>query len=274
MRRIIHQIWFQGESNIPEKHKASVAALKRMNPSWRHVMWDEPSLRETCLAMGRDVAELFDAYPHMHQKIDLGRYCVLHEYGGVSVDVDVIPLRPFDTLLDLIDDENKILVSRINAEKWEMIVSNAIAQGTLRDTTINNAIIIAPRPGNLALHHLVRSLVCEGPRSDNGASKMQQIMVTTGPPNFTRRVLQRRDHVKVLDPKYFEPCVGYDPTCGPSKESVIYHQHDGTWLQPHTRMSAAYYYHLKSHATMHALLITCVLLTLALVWKFTARIRP
>lgn len=267
MRRIIHQIWFQGESNIPDKHKESVESLKRMNPSWRHVMWDETTLRATCLAMGRDVAELFDAYTHMHQKIDLGRYCVLHEYGGVSVDVDVTPLRPFDTLLHLIDDDSdKILVSRINAEKWEMIAANALFQGTLQNTTVNNAIIIAPRPGNLALHHLVRSLVCEGARSDNGASKMQQIMATTGPPNFTHRILQRRQHVKILDPKYFEPCVGYDISCGPSKDSVLYHQHDGTWLEPHTRTSAAYYYHLKSHAVMHGLLITCVLLVLALVW--------
>jgi mannosyltransferase OCH1-like enzyme len=274
MRRIIHQIWFQGERNILDTHKPSIAALKRLNPSWRHVMWDEASLRQTCAAICQGAADLFDAYPHMHQKIDFGRYCVLHQHGGISVDVDVTPLLPFDTLFTEIDDNGKILVSKVNAREWEMILSNMVFQGTLRNVMINNAIIIAPRPGNPALLHLVKSLVRSGPRARNpNASKMQEIMETTGPVNFTRLILERREEIKILDSKYFEPCVGYDVTCGPSRESILYHQHDGTWLKAHTRYSAAYYYHLKSHATMHALLIALTLLALALFWKFSTR-RP
>ena len=44
--KIIHQIWFQGEKNIPEKYKPYIESIKKHNKEFNYILWDDQSLQE------------------------------------------------------------------------------------------------------------------------------------------------------------------------------------------------------------------------------------
>lgn len=47
-----------------------------------------------------DLLETYNALERIHYKSDLLRYLYLHKYGGIHVDIDLLPIMPFDTLLE------------------------------------------------------------------------------------------------------------------------------------------------------------------------------
>ena len=49
---------------------------------------------------GREVLRVFDGYRHIAHKVDLWRYCLLHERGGVYMDADCVLLNPIQALVD------------------------------------------------------------------------------------------------------------------------------------------------------------------------------
>ena len=89
---LIHQTW-KTSVDLPRWVQRSVDSWKRLNPSMRHVLWDDAA----CDAL---VAARF---PHLLatwrqldavQRADFFRYIVIYEYGGVYADADVDCLVP------------------------------------------------------------------------------------------------------------------------------------------------------------------------------------
>ena len=62
----------------------------------KHMKWDEQSLRTECEKFSPEALDKFQQFTNMIQKVDFGRYIVLYNYGGVSVDCDAECLRPLD----------------------------------------------------------------------------------------------------------------------------------------------------------------------------------
>ena len=44
--KIIHQIWFQGEENIPDFHKKYQNICKTMYSDWKYMFWDNTSITD------------------------------------------------------------------------------------------------------------------------------------------------------------------------------------------------------------------------------------
>jgi hypothetical protein len=96
--KVTHQIWFQGWDQLPEKYREDTEKLSILNQNWEHKKWDEGSLRAECEKFSPEALSKFDEFDKMIQKIDFGRYIVLHNYGGVSVDCDAECLRPLEKI--------------------------------------------------------------------------------------------------------------------------------------------------------------------------------
>lgn len=88
--KVIHRIWL-GSRRPPLELMES---CRQANPGWVYALWNEDNLPPLC---NRDV---FDSFGSAHHgKADVARYELLHRFGGVYVDADVLSLRSFDDLL-------------------------------------------------------------------------------------------------------------------------------------------------------------------------------
>lgn len=89
--RTFHYIWV-GPEPCPT---SLIDAWREMHPEWDHVVWREDDLASFGLRNER----AFEAYltgRRYHGAANVARYELLHTFGGVYVDVDTTPLRPFD----------------------------------------------------------------------------------------------------------------------------------------------------------------------------------
>lgn len=135
--RVIHQIWYQGEAQMPEKYRRFRETWRRNHPGWEFVFWDEARMREFVRRDYAWFAEAFDAYPSDIQRIDSVRYLILNTFGGFYIDMDVESLKPVDDLLggcDLILSKtvgynNAIIGSAPGHPLWQAVFAN-LRRGT------------------------------------------------------------------------------------------------------------------------------------------------
>lgn len=93
--RRIHQIWC-GPKPIPEREKQWCAEMQRMNPTWSHKLHGNELLEryaqdtyiKAMVAKGEKMAFITDRL----------RILLLRDEGGVYVDADAQPMKPFDSL--------------------------------------------------------------------------------------------------------------------------------------------------------------------------------
>ena len=99
--KIIHQIWYQGENNIPPLHKDFQSKCKELypEPNWTYMFWTEKSITELIENEYPNLMKYFKGFPHLLQKIDFARYIILYHYGGCYIDMDVECLRSIEELL-------------------------------------------------------------------------------------------------------------------------------------------------------------------------------
>ena len=217
--KIIHTIWYQGSDAIPEKYLVNLRKFRMLNPGWEIRVWDNASLRAECSVLGPEYLEAYDSFKIMHQRIDFGRYVVLSRYGGISVDMDVVALRPFDEL-DFLADLRVLAVSR------------SVPVGRFSAFKYQNAVLVTP-PGDPMTRWIVDQTASTAKTNSSVLGRLPdsaQVMLTTGPWSFSR-IIDRgpAGGVLALDHTVFEPCLGYDTKCKAPKSAFLFHQHDGTW---------------------------------------------
>lgn len=115
--KIIHQIWIQGYDNLPQKFKNKQEILKKYNPEYQIITWDDTSIRKLLqkhtqiLNLYANI-ELLDGFIKIYQsQSDIARLVILKEYGGFYIDIDYYcPIS-----LDDIHQKNDTLIV-INSE--------------------------------------------------------------------------------------------------------------------------------------------------------------
>ena len=217
--RITHQIWLQGWNNLPEKFHGNVRLLEEKNPGYRHMKWDEESLRRECERISPEVAQKFNSFPHLIQKVDLGRLVVLYTYGGISVDTDMKPLRPIDSTPHL--DSAECMISK-----------GAFPLNIIGHT--NNAVILC-RPRHPFLEDAIQTIAAAQIQESDYSTKELYIDATTGPRFFETVIARHKEKIIFLDNKFYEPCFSVDPICRPTSDSIMLHQHEMSWVSPFFR---------------------------------------
>jgi len=214
--RITHQIWLQGWDKLPEKFHTNVRLLKEKNPEYRHMQWDEASLRAECEKISPEVAAKYDSFPYLIQKVDLGRIAVLHNYGGISVDTDMKPLNSINSTPHL--DTAECMISK-----------GAFPLNLIGHT--NNAVIISI-PQHPFLQDVINTTVESSVQEKDYTTKELYIDATTGPRFFETVIDRHREEIVFLDNKFYEPCFSVDPVCRPKVDSIMLHQHEMSWVSP------------------------------------------
>jgi hypothetical protein len=88
--RILHQIFLQGESAIPDRIQPIIEKLRAANPGWAYTLWDAEKAEAWIAATyGDKVLHLYLRIPpeYYAARSDLLRYLILYAMGGVYLDV-------------------------------------------------------------------------------------------------------------------------------------------------------------------------------------------
>lgn len=94
---ILHQMWLSDGPTMPPLYKDWCEQYQEMHGHWEYRFWSEPPPLENQTLFDR-AAEIA---PHAPQQFaaDVARYEILHRFGGVWMDADVIPHKPLDDLM-------------------------------------------------------------------------------------------------------------------------------------------------------------------------------
>jgi inositol phosphorylceramide mannosyltransferase catalytic subunit len=98
--RILHQIWYQGEAQMPDKFRRFSEGWRANHPDWTFHLWNETTMRDFIARNHAWFLPVYDGYPFNIQRIDAVRYFILDSMGGLYVDADIESLKPVDALLD------------------------------------------------------------------------------------------------------------------------------------------------------------------------------
>ena len=133
--KIIHQIWLQGNKNIPEKYNSNIESINHNNSEFEHKIWDEISILEI-IHTNPDWTKTYYSLKYLHQKVDYARYIILWLIGGIYVDMDVKSIKSFNDILEK-TKEYDLVVSSINVNNINSMIQCQHSQ------CLNNGVIIA-----------------------------------------------------------------------------------------------------------------------------------
>lgn len=91
--RIFHQIWL-GPDDLPDEYRGLQRTWTSRHPEWELRFWTEENLPRNLRRR-----EVYELMRQPAERADMLRLELLHQFGGVYVDVDFECLRPIDPLL-------------------------------------------------------------------------------------------------------------------------------------------------------------------------------
>lgn len=244
--RIVHQIWFQGQNQIPVKYLAYQKSFQTLNPDFSYMLWDASSISHLIQEKESNLYDLYDTLPMMIQKIDLGKYIILKHHGGVYADMDMECLRPLSDLLN--EHPEKSLI--IGEMRMPLLLPFASRGKYWTGKYYNNGLIVSSKNHDFWDH--VLSYIQKNIKRQWYQTSDYYVQDSTG----TMAIIvpmrdlgyEKRNDVLAAPYYYFEPCDKYnqgDQSCDTSKSYVVHHKHgDGgnSWMSPTSKVLLEVYY--------------------------------
>ena len=251
--KIIHQIWFQGCDKTPDKFTKNIESVKKHSDGWTYKCWSEDDLYKQCQKFSSKCAQAFKDYEYMHQKIDLAKYAILYNIGGIYIDIDCEILKPLDTIPGLEDKDLIVCYTPGNS------VENMCVTASLHDKIINNGVILSSKQ-NKYMKSLIEGTVketCKNQSNPMYKNKQFCILRTTGPLNFTKQIMKFKNdkNVLILNYDFFEPCYSLDMFCKVTKNTIINHKHEQSWVHNYMLNFISCYFYVKNYIIFFLLVI-------------------
>jgi mannosyltransferase OCH1-like enzyme len=128
MEKRLHSIYlsrgkFFNNKNLPYQINQNILSFKSHHHDYKHVLYDDDSLRNFIeLHFDSEVLDSYDKLIPLAYKADLGRYCLLFEYGGIYADLAIYFFQRF------YNDKNihKLHIFRDAFSEVPWITSNSI----------------------------------------------------------------------------------------------------------------------------------------------------
>ena len=91
--KVIHQTW--KTEKVPKHWLPSLNNWTSLHPDWHHVLWTDADIEAYIRAMHPSDWSIFEGLEGI-QRVDLFRYYVLRDFGGVYCDLDIMPVKAID----------------------------------------------------------------------------------------------------------------------------------------------------------------------------------
>jgi mannosyltransferase OCH1-like enzyme len=248
--KIIHQIWLQGQKDIPRKFNNNTESIKKMHSKWLYILWDGIMILKL-MNIDKKLLKTYYKLIYLHQKVDFARYVILYLYGGVYLDIDIEAIKPLDDILDKYKNYD-LIVSKLSLPPEIEFISC-----TVQGRCINNGIIIA-KPKAKVLLNLIKHVI-DNCKCCSMTNKMICIETTTGPVVFSKIIKNFPDSskIKILDPEYFEPCLL--DKCQITSNTYLLHKHNVSWFSDEFKFICKFYLNNRVQILFVLLLLIIIL---------------
>lgn len=129
--KIIHNIWIQGYENLPNEKKINYVNIKKKNPDWEFIIWDDDMIKKL-LKKYQPIYELYiknthHAFDKDSIKSDIARYIIMKEYGGLYYDIEFKCVTSFENLFlnnnHTIISKNIVYIATSKTNMWNYLYS-------------------------------------------------------------------------------------------------------------------------------------------------------
>jgi mannosyltransferase OCH1-like enzyme len=245
--KVMHQIWWQGESALPEKFKEYRDTYIELHPDWQIELWDEPRVN----ALIEEYPEfhgILDRYERMIQKIDVARLIIIYTQGGIYLDMDTKALKNIE---EIINPDTELLLYEFH-EKKPFGIHPLCAIHTYfkyrNGPYLQNDIF-----GAVPEHPFFKDLIDSLPEYSQKGKWMPfelHVLISTGPLFLTIIAREhgwlKKDGVQLLNRMMVDPCnraqLVYKltgvikPPCHGLKDAYIYNDRSNTWTENHNKL--------------------------------------
>ena len=183
--KIVHQLW--KNETIPPRWQEASRAVRKHHPGWEYRLWTDATIDEYMREKYPDFYPLFAGFNRHIMRLDVFRYVLMNDLGGLYCDLDYEFLRPYDY-----GDADLVL-----SLEYDVIYGNDANQ-------IANY-VFASAPG----HALWRDILADLQANPPYAAIPVDVCSATGPALVTRVFYEHRDryagvkltHQPVLSPR-------------------------------------------------------------------------
>jgi mannosyltransferase OCH1-like enzyme len=222
--KILHQSW--SKRDLAPHSAELTAGWKALHPGWTYKLWTDEECLAFVSAVYPEFLARYKSFPYAIQRFDAVRYLILHTYGGVYLDLDMLPLKT----LTFLETCNEFVLSKEPAEA-------AAIHG--RDFIVSNAFMASP-PQHKFIQYLIQDMLTH---VSSFKDRNTHILDTTGPFFMSRVYKRRSEGVRLLHPAYFMP-LSYKEVdaCVSASDSVTFykkaasaygvHLFEGSWWRP------------------------------------------
>jgi mannosyltransferase OCH1-like enzyme len=92
--RIVHQLWKDG--NVPVRWRDAVASVMRYHKGWEHRLWTDALIDDYVRTKHPRFYPVFAGMNRHIMRVDVFRYVLMHDIGGLYCDLDYEFVRPYD----------------------------------------------------------------------------------------------------------------------------------------------------------------------------------
>ena len=131
--KVIHLIWLQGFNKLPDRYNIILNNNKNVLYDYEFKYWDDNSIRDLLTTYYKTLYNIYDSCDIYQGKSDIARYCIIHKYGGIYVDVDF----KFYKKIDIFLNKNFICIG-FNKFKIMNGFFGSIKNHTILENIINN----------------------------------------------------------------------------------------------------------------------------------------
>ncbi|MEO1399833.1 MAG: glycosyltransferase [Cyanobacteria bacterium J06635_1] len=122
--KIIHQIWI-GSRAIPDQLQKYRQTWIKHHPDWEYKLWTNDDLKEYQF-LNEELGRLFEQSLTLGERVDILRYDIMYQYGGIYADCDCICLKPFDIFVHSYDFFAGIFQPMFASQKHAMFLQNCL----------------------------------------------------------------------------------------------------------------------------------------------------
>jgi len=133
--KIIHQTW--KTNDIPDKWKISSLMWKKHHPDWTYILWTDAMILDYITLAHPTFLKLFNSYKYDIMRVDMVRYFILKDFGGIYCDLDLYPVCNLENYFKSDNNvylvfsgnvfgcvTNSFMASKKNAPLWDDVLNN------------------------------------------------------------------------------------------------------------------------------------------------------